>query len=144
MKVTLLKLVATAGLCLAPALSWAGERKQADIDCNPTDEALVYVCTIALRDAKSGAPIKGAEFMVGADMPSMPAAHNVKPVAAEPSDEAGKYRAKLHLEMMGEWALKLDFTKPGRDRVVKKLHFGGPAGGDAPNAHQHDHHKHRH
>jgi hypothetical protein len=26
--------------------------------------------------------------------------------------------------MYGEWALKLDFTKPRRDRIIKKMNFG--------------------
>ena len=40
----------------------------------------------------------------------------------------GMYRARIELEMTGEWALKLDFTKPSRDRLVKKLQFGGMHG----------------
>ena len=66
-----------------------------------------------------------AEFTVGADMPSMPGVHNVRPTPAEPHGKTGMYRARIQLEMTGEWALKLDFTKPSRDRLIKKLHFGG-------------------
>lgn len=61
-------------------------------------------------------------------MPSMPGAHNVRPVPAEPHDTPGMYRARIELEMTGEWVLRLDFTKPERDRLNKKLHFGGMDG----------------
>ena len=74
--------------------------------------------TLALAD------IADAEFTVGADMPSMPGTHNVRPVPAEPHGTPGVYRARIELEMTGEWALKLDFTRPGRDRLIRKLHFG--------------------
>ena len=108
-----------------PVLAGADERKAAEVECAPVEhEALVYDCTIALTGRKSGAPIADAEFTVGADMPSMPGAHSVRPVPAEPHGAPGAYRARIELEMTGEWALKLDFTRPARDRLVRKLHFG--------------------
>ncbi|GIS91365.1 MAG: hypothetical protein CM1200mP20_14060 [Pseudomonadota bacterium] len=39
-------------------------------------------CMVMLSGKKSGDMIANAEFTVGADMPSMPMAHNVEPVAA--------------------------------------------------------------
>lgn len=118
-----------AGLGLLPVLAGADERKAAEVACAPVEqEALVYDCTIALTGRKSGAPIADAEFTVGADMPSMPGAHSVRPVPAEPHGAPGTYRARIELEMTGEWALKLDFTRPGRDRLVRKLHFGAMQG----------------
>ena len=114
-----------AGLAQLPVLAGADERKAAEVECAPVEqEALVYDCTIALTGRKSGTPIPDAEFTVGADMPSMPGAHSVRPVPAEPHGAPGTYRARIELEMTGEWALKLDFTRPSRDRVVRKLHFG--------------------
>lgn len=91
-----------------------------------------YDCMITLKAKRSGAPIADAEFTVGADMPSMPGAHNVRPVPAEAHGMAGMYRARIKLDMTGEWALKLDFTKPSRDRLIRKLHFGGMEGQEAP------------
>ena len=124
-----------AGLGQAPAIAEAGERKATEVECRPVEhQALVYDCMILLRGRKSGAPIANAEFTVGADMPSMPGAHNVRPVPAEPHGAPGTYRARIELEMTGEWALRLDFTKPGRDRLIKKLHFGGT---DADGGHKH-------
>ena len=120
--------VVAAALGLLPMPAAAAERKAAEVECKPTDEKLVYDCMITVKAKGSGAPIAGAEFTVGADMPSMPGAHNVRPVPAEPHGMAGMYRARIELEMTGEWALKLDFTKPSRDRLIKKLHFGRMAG----------------
>jgi hypothetical protein len=118
-------------LGLLPMLADAAERKAAEVECTPVEEqALTYDCTIALRGRKSGEPIVDAEFKVGADMPSMPGAHSVRPVPTEAQSLPGTYRVRLQLEMSGEWALKLDFTEPDRDRVVKKLHFGGTEGHD--------------
>jgi hypothetical protein len=56
-------------------------------------------------------------------MPSMPAAHNVRPVAATEDADKGTYRARIALEMYGDWALRLDLTGAVRDRVIKLLRF---------------------
>ena len=115
-----------AGLGLLPLLASADGRKAAELECTPVErQALVYDCTIMLKGRKSGEPIADAEFTVGADMPSMPGAHNVHPVPAEPHGAPGTYRARIELEMTGEWVLKLDFSRPSRDRLTRKLHFGG-------------------
>ncbi|MDE0531102.1 MAG: FixH family protein [Albidovulum sp.] len=118
-------LILVAFLGILPMTAIAGERKDADIACDPTGQRLVYDCSVMLTERRSGDPISGAEFSVGADMPSMPGAHNVKPVPAIPHDEPGLYGARIELDMPGEWAIRLDFTKPNRDRVVKKLYFSG-------------------
>ena len=107
-------------LAAAPA---AAQRLAADVDCKPTKHDLVYDCRIALKEAKSGKPVNGAEVSVGADMPSMPMAHNVKPVKAKPRAAPGQYEARIELEMYGEWALKLSVRGPARDVIVKKLDF---------------------
>ena len=61
-------------------------------------------------------------------MPSMPGAHNVKPVTAKPKDKAGRYSVLIQLEMFGEWILKLNISKPTRDIIVKKLYFSNKGG----------------
>ena len=125
------RLMIAAAAGALPLSTVAAERKAAEVECTPVEEqALTYDCTIALRGRKSGEPIVDAEFHVGADMPSMPGAHSVRPVPAEAQSLPGTYRVRIQLEMTGEWALKLDFTEPDRDRVVKKLHFGGMEGHD--------------
>ena len=99
-------------------------KTMSEVQCNSTEEKLIYDCMISLKDTKTKEKISGAKFMVSADMPSMPGAHNVKPVIAH-SMGLGKYHVILNLEMYGEWILKMDFTKPRRNRIVKKIIFGG-------------------
>lgn len=110
-------------LVLSPAAS-AGERAKADVDCRATGEKLVYDCTIVLMNKKTGDPIPGAKISVKADMPSMPMAHNAPPVHATAMGKPGNYRARLKLEMHGEWTLTIDVSGPLRDRLVKKLQLG--------------------
>ena len=125
--------ISIAAVALSAALmvsgpAWAGERVAADVTCAPAAEKLTYDCTIMLKGKKSGDPVEGAGVVVKADMPSMPLAHNVRPVQAAPGAMPGHYTATLELEMQGEWALTLDVSGPTRDRVVKKLDFGAGAG----------------
>ncbi len=100
----------------APALA---QRVQGALDCAPTGTDFVYDCTIRL--SRAGQPLQGAAISVGADMPSMPMAHNVKPVRASAGAAPGEYRARLDLEMLGEWAVKLRLSGPVRDQLV--LHY---------------------
>ena len=121
-------------LALTSAMAWSGgagaaERARAEVDCAPTGKKLVYECKIVLMGRKSGAPLEGAKLVVGADMPSMPLAHNVRPVTASPGGKPGMYRATIELEMHGEWALRLDVSGPTRDRLIHKMHFGAAKGG---------------
>jgi hypothetical protein len=110
----------------APTAALA-QRLDAEVDCKPTKHDLVYDCRFVLKEAKTGKLVSGAELAVGADMPSMPMAHNVKPVKAAPSAAPGEYTARIELEMFGEWALKLDVRKPMRDRIVKKFDAREPS-----------------
>ena len=92
---------------------------QAELKCKPTQTDFIFDC--AIRLARGGQPLSGARITVGADMPSMPMAHNVKPVQAVPGKVPGEYEAKLDLEMLGEWAVKLRLAGPVRDQLV--LHY---------------------
>ena len=114
-------------LALAPALALAGgERPMVKVDCEATDEKLVFHCTFEVMGRKSHEPVEGAAFKVNADMPTMPLAHNVRPIRPEPvAGKAGSYEGRLELEMLGEWALKITFDKPVRDIVIEKVTFGG-------------------
>ena len=113
------------GTCLMAATASAGERPMVKVDCKATDEKLVYHCMFNVMGKKNHKPMEGAEFTVSADMPSMPMAHNVAPISPEAvADKPGMYQGNLHLEMMGEWALKMEFKKPVRDVVVEKMTFG--------------------
>ena len=126
----LIRLLATA--LVASSIFSAGaratERPRADVACTPTEQKLVYDCTIMLTGKKTGAAMDGVEFTVKAHMPSMPMAHNMKPVKAMPAGKPGMYRAKIELGMYGEWALKMDISSPARDAIIQKMHFGASKG----------------
>ena len=123
----ILRFISVVGLALwilvIPTSSPAADKKSAHVECATTEYKLVYECMIALTGKKSGQVISDAEFTVGANMPSMAMAHNVVPVPAH-NHGNGMYHVRIALEMYGEWALKLEFTKPHRDLVVTKLVFG--------------------
>jgi hypothetical protein len=105
-------------LCAHPAQA---QRIEASMHCMPTGTDFVYDCMIKLT--RGGAPLPGAQITVGADMPSMPMAHSVKPVNAKAGGTAGEYHARLRLEMHGEWAVKLRLSSPVRDQLIVHYHF---------------------
>jgi hypothetical protein len=109
-------------LALLPGLALA-QAPKADLRCKPTGTDFVYDCTI--RVTRGGKPVEGARITVGADMPSMPMAHNIKPVKAQPAQAPGEYRAKLDLEMLGVWAVKLRLAGPVRDQLILPYEFDG-------------------
>jgi len=109
----------------------AADKKSGQVECAATDVRLAYDCIITLTNKKTGQTIKDAEFTVSADMPSMPGAHAVKPVAVM-NYGMGMYHVQLVLEMYGEWALIMDFTLPKRDRVVTKVTITKTGGGSTP------------
>jgi YtkA-like protein len=97
------------------------QRVQGDMSCTHTGTDLVYDCVFQLK--RGGQPVSGLNVLVGADMPSMPMAHNIKPVKARPGKTAGEYLARLDLEMPGEWAVKLRLSGPVRDVLVLRHTF---------------------
>lgn len=114
-------LVVALAVLLGPAE--AAERAKAHVSCRPADPALTYDCTIRLITAAAGAPLTGVQITVGADMPSMPMAHNVKPVRAVPGKEPGEYTVRLELPMHGEWAARLRLSGSVRDQIFTHLIF---------------------
>lgn len=110
----------------------AAERTRAQVVCKPAGERFAYLCTAMLIGRKSGKPVVGAVGRANADMPSMPMAHNVRPVPLKPGDKPGVYNFRLALEMYGLWTVKLRMSKPARDIIIVRLRFtdsGGYAGG---------------
>jgi hypothetical protein len=101
----------------------AQARTKADIACQPSGEKLTYDCTVKLADSRTGDALSGISLGVGADMPSMPGAHSIRPAKATELAEHGTYRARVTLEMHGDWALQLNLSGPRRDRIVKVLRF---------------------
>ena len=121
----------TLPLLVIPTSSPAADKKSGQVECAATDVRLAYDCIITLTNKQTGQTIKDAEFTVSADMPSMPGAHTVKPVAVM-NHGMGMYHVQLVLEMYGEWALIMDFTLPKRDRVVTKVTITKTGGGSTP------------
>ena len=101
-----------------PALA---QKVHGELACKPTKTDFIYDCDIRL--ARGSKPLEGAQVTVGADMPSMPMAHNVRPVKAVPGKSPGEYRASLDLEMLGEWAVKLRLAGPVKDQLILLYDF---------------------
>ena len=131
----ILRFLSVVGLALwflvISTSSPAAGKKSGQVECAATDVRLAYDCIITLTNKQTGQTIKDAEFTVSADMPSMPGAHAVKPVAVM-NHGMGMYHVQLVLEMYGEWALIMDFTLPKRDRVVTKVTITKTGGGSTP------------
>ena len=113
-------LATVAALAASDGFAQTGTiRANTSIDCRP--DGLQLDCTIKLTNATTGAPLTGVNVTVGADMPSMPMVHNVRPVKAAAGAEPGTYHSRIELEMSGAWALKIDLAGPVRDRVIKSI-----------------------
>jgi len=122
----------------------AADRARVAIACKPAAEKFAYDCTFKLTNARTGAPLDDAGIVIGADMPSMPMAHNVPSVNASPTGAAGEYAARLTLEMHGAWALRVRISGPIRDQIVELKNFnaqgsGPPSKRAAPKATYHRH-----
>jgi hypothetical protein len=126
MKVVVCLFVAAAALlAVHPRSAHAQARTKAAVSCVSTGKMLEYDCTIKLANLRSGEPISGVTVSVGADMPSMPGMHSVRPAKATEGSEKGVYQVRLVLEMHGDWAVQLDLSGAMRDRVISMLRFEG-------------------
>lgn len=116
-----------AGTLLAATLvpATAADRAKATLDCKaaPSPE-FAYDCTLDLANARTGEPLDGATIVLGADMPSMPMAHNVPPFTFKSAGQPGRYQARIQLDMYGPWAIKLRISGTLRDEVVAVYQFG--------------------
>lgn len=133
-----LAVVATLALC-DPDSAHAQARAKADVSCKPGPQTLQYDCVIRVADARTSEPLSGLTLTIGADMPSMPGAHFVRPVVATEASDKGTYQARITLEMHGDWALQLNLSGTMRDRVVKVLRFDGDRVGEGVPARKHRH-----
>lgn len=123
----MVKSALTLSFLLLPALAHA-QTPQADLRCIATGTDFVYDCTIRL--SRAGKPLEGVQITVGADMPSMPMAHNTRPQKAGPGTQPGEYKVRLDLEMLGEWTVKLRLGGPVRDQLI--LHYEFDSKGASP------------
>ena len=107
-------------LAIVPSIASAAGRPAVDLQCVAFGMGPLLDCTVRLQGA-DGRPLTGAAVTLGATMPSMPMAHQVKPAAAAPTGTPGEYRGRLELEMSGAWAVQVDIAGPVRDRVARTL-----------------------
>ena len=109
-------------------------------ECTATSKKFQYNCNVLFLHKKE--PITGYSGIVGATMPSMAMAHNVKPVKfVEKDGMAGHYEFTIQLEMLGEWMFQYDISTPKRDRVMEKLIFDKTKSTASDKKHNHSHHK---
>ena len=110
-------------------------------ECTATSKKFQYNCNVLFFHKKE--PISGYSGIVGAKMPSMAMAHNVKPVKfSEKEGMAGHYEFTIQLEMPGEWMFQYDISIPKRDRVMEKLIFNKTKSTASDKKHKHSDHKH--
>jgi hypothetical protein len=112
------KILAALAL-LAPLATLAQTR--GDMQCKPAGKDLIYDCVFRL--ARTDQPVSGAQLTVAAEMPSMPGEHRQKSIKARPGKGPGEYMARLDLDMLGEWDLKLRLSGPVRDQLVLHCQF---------------------
>lgn len=122
----------------------AGERIVVNYKKEATggQSGLQYRYTFEVKTHKTKTPVEGAAFTVATDMPSMPGAHHMPHVTAEPGNVPGTYNATLDFDMAGGWNLILRFTKPRRDQIVVSDDVTKQPGrkGDSHEDHRHHHH----
>ena len=110
-------------------------------ECTATSKKFQYNCNVLFLHKKE--PMTGYSGIVGATMPSMAMAHNIKPVKfTKKEGMAGHYKFTIQLEMLGEWMFQYDISEPKRDRVMEKLIFDKTKSITSDEKDNHSHHKH--
>lgn len=118
-----MKRALTVCAALSAAAPWpavAAPRATVELQCLAFGAGPQLECTVELRGADAQA-LSGAAVTLGASMPSMPMAHQVKPALAAPTGTPGQYRGRLTLEMSGAWAVQVDVSGPLRERFARTL-----------------------
>ena len=107
----------------AAALPAHAQGIQAGLECRFTGTDFVYDCLVHL--SRGGTPLAGAQLSIGADMPSMPMAHNIKPVKAKPGKKPGDYEARLDVGVVmcvEHAAERRERTRARRDAELHAVH----------------------
>lgn len=94
-----------------PSIEWTLKKTGAPLE----REAVLVV-----KDAV-GKPVVGAQIEVNLNMPSMPDAHRMPAVRAQPTSTPGSYVARFTLEMAGEWSARIEMKSPQRLKVTRKF-----------------------
>jgi len=109
-------------LTLLPSITQANMAKT-QTNCMPHKQVLAYTCRVNLWSHNE--PVSNASMSVSADMPSMPMAHNMRPIMVTPVvGLVGQYEFILELEMAGQWRLIYNILSPFVDRVHEPLVVG--------------------
>lgn len=140
MKTIIGTLALSLAFTITPTLAQSG--LAAALACEPEEARLAYLCTIHITDQASGDAVDGLAIQVKADMPSMPLAHNIPPVRARTTNDAGVYEFPITLDMYGRWAFSMTIAGPRQDMLVEILNFAAPEGEE--DNHDHHHHDHDH
>ena len=91
-------------------------------ECTALSKRFEYQCIAIIFE--DGEYLIGQKGTVGATMPSMSMAHNVKPVIfKEIKNMSGHYSYTIQLEMHGVWMMAYDILEPIRGRAMEKLNF---------------------
>ncbi len=91
--------------------------------CEPTQIQLSYHCSFVIKDKKTNKPVDNIKLIIGADMPSMPMAHHIRPVLATKTEEIGVFNARIQLAMYGKWLLTIKVTGSRNDILVDTVTF---------------------
>ena len=105
----------------AVAQSKVGESIEIAFKADRTGKDLERDLILNLKNKADGKPVLGASVEIDVDMTSMPMMHKVPKATAKPSDVPGEYRARVKLEMAGEWAAHITVKSPSRLRTVRKF-----------------------
>ncbi|MEQ1951773.1 FixH family protein [Mesorhizobium sp. CN2-181] len=111
--------ISMLALAVVPAASHS--RLEAALACTATQDYLHYECTVRIADTASNEAVEGLTVEVKADMPSMPMAHNIPPVTAQPTGEPGVYAFPINLDMFGNWAFSMQLSGTREDMIVEVL-----------------------
>lgn len=136
-----------AGLSAVSSAAHAQQRVTATVSCLPSGAKLTYACEA--RVSSGGSPLAGLGLEIKPNMPSMPMAHNVPPVAAKETKAPGTYAFSVRLDMYGVWSLSMQISGSREDLIVEALDFqpyvvkaasgAVPAGNAGQHQHGHNH-----
>ena len=116
------------GTDVAVAQSKVGQSMEIVFKADRTGKDLERELILILKNKVDGRPVLDAKLEIDVDMPSMPMMHKIPKATAKPSDVPGEYRARVKLEMAGEWAAHITVNSPSRLRTVRKFYVSEGGG----------------
>jgi hypothetical protein len=95
-------------------------RPRIELKCVSFGTGPMLECLVKVQ-RHDGKPLNNAQVTLGALMPSMPMAHTIKPVKAEPTANLGEYKGTLELQMSGVWTVDVDLSGPIREKFARNF-----------------------